>query len=121
VRVSTFAFAGFFAPVDNRPTVNSVKAGSEVPVEFSLGGDRGLSIFAAGYPKLQQTTCAASASVDGIEQTVNAGSSSLSYDGATKAYNYVWKSDAAWKNTCRQLVITFTDGTVARADFALTK
>jgi hypothetical protein len=121
VRVSTFTFAGFFPPVDNRPTVNSVKAGSAVPVKFSLGGDRGLAIFAVGYPKSQQTTCAAGASVDGIEQTVNAGSSNLSYDAGTKTYNYVWKTDAAWKNTCRQLVVTFTDGTVARADFAFTK
>jgi hypothetical protein len=121
VRVSTFAFSGFFAPVDNRPTVNSVKAGSAVPVKFSLGGDRGLAIFAAGYPKSQQTTCVAGASVDGIEQTVNAGSSSLSYDAGAKTYNYVWKTDTAWKNTCRQLVIIFTDGTVARADFAFTK
>ena len=81
----------------------------------------GLSIFAAGYPKSQQTTCAAGASVDGIEQTVNAGNSSLSYDAGTKTYNYVWKTDPAWKSTCRQLVITFTDGTVARADFVFTK
>ena len=84
VRVSTFTFAGFFPPVDNRPTVNSVKAGSAMPVKFSLGGDRGLSIFAVGYPKSQQTTCLAGASVDGIEQTVNAGGSSLSYDAGTQ-------------------------------------
>jgi hypothetical protein len=121
VRASTFTFSGFLQPVDNRPTVNSVKAGSSIPVKFSLGGDKGLAIFAAGYPKSQQTTCPTGGNVDGIEQTVNAGSSSLSYDAVSRTYNYVWKTDAAWKNTCRQLVIAFTDGTVARADFALTK
>jgi hypothetical protein len=30
---------------------------------------------------------------------------------------YVWKTDKAWAGTCRQLVIWFVDGTVARATF----
>ena len=30
--------------------VNIVKAGSAVPLKFSVGGYRGLDIFAAGYP-----------------------------------------------------------------------
>jgi hypothetical protein len=57
-----------------------VKAGSAVPVKFSLSGDQGLNIFEAGYPKSQQIACDSTATVDGIEQTVTAGSSSLSYD-----------------------------------------
>jgi hypothetical protein len=47
---SAYTFAGFFAPVDNRPIRNTVKAGSAVPVKFSLAGDHGLAIFTAGYP-----------------------------------------------------------------------
>jgi hypothetical protein len=121
VRVSTFTFSGFLSPVRNRPTVNGAKAGASVPVKFSLGGDKGLSIFAAGYPKSEQFTCPPSATVNGIDQTVTAGNSSLSYDAKTKTYTYTWKTDAGWKNTCRQLVITFTDGTVVRADFTFSK
>ena len=45
-----FNWSGFFQPVDNLPTLNVVKAGSAVPVKFGLGGDKGLSIFAPGYP-----------------------------------------------------------------------
>jgi Tol biopolymer transport system component len=33
----SYQFAGFFAPVDNLPTINSAKAGSAIPVKFSLG------------------------------------------------------------------------------------
>src|SRR5438445_3582384 len=42
----SYSFSGFFAPVDNPPTFNRVKAGTAVPVKFSLGGDQGLNIFA---------------------------------------------------------------------------
>ena len=37
-----FAFEGFYPPVEPRPTLNIVKAGSSVPLKFSLGGDKGL-------------------------------------------------------------------------------
>ena len=46
-----YNFSGFFQPVDNLPTLNAVKAGQAIPVKFSLNGDQGLSIFAAGYPR----------------------------------------------------------------------
>jgi len=39
-----YDFAGFFQPIDNLPTLNGVKAGSAVPVKFSLGGNHGLDI-----------------------------------------------------------------------------
>jgi streptogramin lyase len=35
----SFLFSGFFQPVDNPPTLNSTKAGSAVPVKFSLNGN----------------------------------------------------------------------------------
>lgn len=94
-----------------------VKAGSAVPVKFSLSGDQGLNIFEAGYPKSQQIACDSTATVDGIEQTVTAGSSSLSYDATTDTYTYVWKTEKAWAGTCRQLVVKLNDGTFHRANF----
>jgi len=33
-----YNFSGFLQPVDNLPTLNRVKAGSAVPIKFSLGG-----------------------------------------------------------------------------------
>src|SRR5439155_10377852 len=45
-----FNFTGFFQPVDNPPVYNRVKAGSGIPVKFSLGGDQGLDIFATDFP-----------------------------------------------------------------------
>jgi hypothetical protein len=116
-----YAFSGFFQPVDNHPVVNSVTAGRAVPVKFSLSGDKGLGIFAPGYPKSEQIACDPSEPVDGIETTVSAGSSALQYDPATDTYTYVWKTDKSWAKSCRQLVLRLDDGTFHRANFQFTK
>jgi hypothetical protein len=113
----TYNFSGFFPPVDNLPTVNVVNAGRAIPVKFSLGGDQGLSIFVPGYPASQQITCNSSAPVSNVEETVTAGSSSLSYDATTGIYTYVWKTNAAWKNTCRRLIVRLNDSSERVAHF----
>lgn len=115
----TYAFGGFLQPVDPLPALNSMKGGAAAPVKFSLGGDQGLDIFVAGYPKSQAIACDSTAPVDGIEQTVTAGGSSLQYDALADVYTYVWKTDKAWAGTCRQLVLGFADGTFERANFKL--
>jgi alpha-tubulin suppressor-like RCC1 family protein len=109
-----FAFSGFFSPVDNLPIVNSSQAGSAIPVKFSLGGDKGLSILAQGSPSSTAYTCN-SAPLDAIEQTVTASTSSLQYDGAQ--YIYVWKTEKTWARSCRQFLLKLTDGTTHRANF----
>jgi hypothetical protein len=115
-----YGFQGFFAPVDNPPTANRMKAGAAVPVKFSLTGNFGLNIFQTGYPASQPMSCQG-AVLDDVEQTVAAGSSTLNYDAATDQYNYVWKTDKSWAGTCRQLVLKLGDGTVKTALFTFTK
>ncbi|HEX5174651.1 MAG TPA: PxKF domain-containing protein [Gaiellaceae bacterium] len=115
--VVQYPFSGFFSPVDNEPVLNVVKAGSAIPVVFGLGGNQGLDIFASGYPKSQTIACDASAPADGIESTVTAGGSSLSYSTSTGRYTYVWKTDKSWTGTCRALIVKTKDGVTHRADF----
>jgi len=43
--------------VYNPPVVNVAKAGSAVPVKFSLDGYSGMDILEVGYPKSQQIAC----------------------------------------------------------------
>ena len=112
-----YDFTGFFSPVDNPDVLNRVQAGSAVPVKFGLSGDRGLDVFAEGYPRSQRITCDSSAPVDNIEQTVGAGESGLTYDAAADRYSYVWKTSKAWNDTCRQLAVKLDDGTVHEANF----
>src|SRR6185503_11562768 len=53
----TYSLVGFFSPVDNPPTLNVVKAGAAIPVKFSLGGNQGLGVMAAGYPSSKAIAC----------------------------------------------------------------
>jgi probable HAF family extracellular repeat protein len=115
-----FSFTGFFAPVQNPPTLNTVKAGQSVPVKFSLGGDHGLDILAAGSPASQPITCDQGAPQAPVTGTGSAGASSLSYDAAADQYTYVWKTEKAWANSCRQLLVRLSDGSEHRADFRFT-
>jgi Tol biopolymer transport system component len=112
-----YDYAGFFQPVDNLPLVNIVTAGQAVPVKFSLTGYQGLNIIAAGYPTSSPIPCDASAPGDVIEETINAGGSSLAYDATTDRYGYVWKTNKAWKGTCRIFVLRLDDGTDHFAKF----
>ncbi len=112
-----FNWTGFFAPIDNPPAINLVKAGSAVPVKFSLNGDKGLAIFANGYPLSKQIACDTSAEHDEIEQTATPGASGLAYFPDTLQYQYVWKTNKAWSGTCRLLLVKLVDGTVHTAVF----
>jgi len=117
VEVLPYNFTGFFAPIDNPPVFNEMKAGQAAPVKFSLGGNQGLNIFAAGSPNSTQISCSSGDPVTTVEETETAGQSSLSYDSTTDRYKYTWKTENSWKNTCRQLNVTLRDGTVHTAKF----
>jgi hypothetical protein len=105
-----YNFAGFFQPIDNAPTLNVAKAGSAIPVKFSLGGDQGLNIFQPGYPQTTSVSCSAGAPADVIETTVTAGGSSLQYDATADQYTYVWKTNSNLAGTCVQVKLGLNDG-----------
>ena len=112
-----YNFFGFFSPIVNPPAFNEMKAGQAVPVKFSLSGNKGLNIFAANSPNSVQIGCDSGATILPVEETVNAGSSSLTYDPTSDLYNYVWKTESSWKNTCRQLNVVLNDGSTHSALF----
>jgi probable HAF family extracellular repeat protein len=121
VRLSViYSFSGFFQPVDNPPVVNKTNSGLAIPVKFNLGGDQGLNIFSAGSPSSGLYSCTSTAE-DLIEVTIAASTSSLSYDAITGLYQYVWKTEKSWANSCRKLVIQLKDGTVHQALFHFVK
>ena len=94
-----------------------MKAGSAIPVKFSLGCNQGLAIFwDSSYPKSGPVKCN-SASLDDIESTVTAGGSSLNHDPVANQYIYVWKTDKTWAGTCRVLHVKLADGTSHYAYF----
>jgi len=112
-----YAWSGFAAPVNTGDVVNTVKAGSAVPVKFSLAGDQGTAVLAAGSPSVSFGACS-SDPTDAIEQTVTAGASSLQYDPTTDQYTYVWKTNKSWAGTCATFSLTLIDGTTHTAMFS---
>ncbi len=114
-------FRGFLQPVDNGGTLNAMKAGAAVPIKFGVGGNRGLDILAAGAPSSSVIACPGGTAPDEVEQTVAAGSSSLSYAAGSDTYTYVWKTQKAWAGTCRQFTLGLNDGTTHTALFDVRK
>jgi hypothetical protein len=111
-----FTFTGFFPPIKNLPAINKAKAGSAVPVKFSLGGDYGLDVFAEGYPASYSMDCDSGETEDATA-TQSTGGSELHYDAFEDQYIYVWSTDRDWADSCRQLLIELYDGAVYRANF----
>ena len=111
-----YGFMGFFPPIDNLPALNKAKAGSSVPIKFSLNSDYGLDILVVSYPKSQEIACDLSSFGDS-ESTVSVDDIGLTYDAEADQYKYVWKTSKEWAGTCRQLIVLLNDGSYHRANF----
>ena len=122
--VNPYPFTGFFQPIDNNGVFNKAKIGSTIPVRFSLGGDKGLNILAAGYPQVSKSiACGVNPAVDAIEEYATATNSGLKYDPVANQYIYNWMTDSTIKaGECRQLIVKLADGSVAKtANFTFFK
>ena len=111
--VVAYPFSDFQPPIKSLPALNVVRIAT-IPVKFDLGGNRGLDVFAPGYPKSQQIPCDSAALTEGDESTV-AEPPGLTLTAGT--YHYNWVPKAAWVGTCRQLVVKLRDGSFQRANF----
>ncbi|HEX2218771.1 MAG TPA: PxKF domain-containing protein [Gemmatimonadales bacterium] len=111
-----YPWTGFFEPVNNPGVLNRAKAGTAIPVRFSLGGNRPAPILAPGSPEVANVKCP-SWSSDVIEQTVTASSSSLRYESSTGQYVYTWVTASSWAGKCRRLTLVLKDGTRHEAIF----
>ena len=113
-----YDFAGWYAPVNAWPTQNVVKAGSTVPVKFSLGGDQGLAILAGGAPASVSLPCDSLGTEADAVETVTS-QTGLTYDATSGRYQLNWKTRPEWAGQCRQFVLELADGTKHRAAFRL--
>jgi hypothetical protein len=112
-----YDFGGFYPPVEPVPALNAAKGGSAVPLKFSLGGDQGLNVIAAGYPTSQQVKCTTLEPVGQASPIKPAGQSGLSYAAGNGWYSYVGKTDKGWAGTCRVLTLQLDDATQYLAYF----
>jgi extracellular elastinolytic metalloproteinase len=97
-------FAGFSPPVNGPPALNSRNAGSSVPVRFELTENRGLG--KAGVALFtQQIDCATQAPIGEIVSA--RGRLSHNRD----RYQFAFRTERAWEDTCRQLILRIQDVT----------
>ncbi|WP_170833101.1 PxKF domain-containing protein [Microbulbifer marinus] len=113
-----YLFSGFFAPIENLPVNNSARAGQTIPIKFGLAGNHGMDILPGGSAMSAAVSCSADLVNELEEETFTSGSSQLQYDAATDSYQYNWKTDKAWRGSCRLLRLSLDDGTVHEAMFA---
>ena len=112
----TFDWHGFLDRVANPPAVTTVNAGGTVPLQFSLGGDEGLSVIASGYPRMQPLYC--ETDVPAGPPVTERQTAGLHYDPLLRQYVYTWTTDRAWAGTCGRLELRLTDGVTHTALFA---
>jgi len=104
-----YDFTGFFGELAGpSPEVN---AGNEAKVEFSLNGDQGVDIFAAGYPASQPVECRTRAPLGAFAPAVSRRRPSVEYSRVDDEYRWRWQTSDDWKNTCRLFVVRFAEGT----------
>ncbi len=119
------AFAGFFRPVSNLPTVNVVKAGRSIPFTFSLGRRLGTKPVAAvtSTPVACTVSSPTSDSEDDDEDDREEredddrdGDDDRGREGRGR-YTYVWKTQRSWAGQCRLFTLTTVDGEEHQALF----
>ena len=121
--------AGFVGPRVQQQAVTRVDAGSTVPLQFNLGGDKTLKVLKPRHsPSSQRIDCetrrpfgTSTAPDERITAPIaGPGNTGLTYNRSQDRYQLNWQTDAAWSGTCRQLILTLADGTQHRADFRFT-
>jgi uncharacterized protein len=117
--LNSYDFDGFYPPVKNPPDYNQARAGSTIPMKFSLGGYFGMDIFLEGYPAVQEIGCGQTAFLS--DKTALLGTKGLIYDPEEDLYIYLWNTSRGFASTCQRFVIMFNDGVLKWADFKFTK
>jgi len=117
VGAAAFHFHGFLPPLVNRPHVNQFRAGTVVPIVFSLNGNQGRHVLASHYPRSVSMACGSHADLDGGTRAQSATHKRLQFLRSYDVYVFLWKTDTNWDGSCRQFVLKLSDGSYHRADF----
>jgi len=115
-----YSFIGFFAPIDNLPVLNSVKAGQTIPVKWQLKDINGnvisdLGSLGANGLVSGPIACNATDLTLPVEETLSSpGATVFRFDGTQFIYN--WQTLKSYTG-CRLLQVTLSDGTQHFAKF----
>jgi hypothetical protein len=120
VTIGYYNFYGFFAPVDNRPVVNTAKGGLSVPIKWRIADTTGAAVSDPGsfssFTSYQINCSDLTGDPEDAVPEAAAGASGLQYLGNGN-WQYNWKTSKSYTKTCRMMVLTLADGTEYTAIF----
>jgi YVTN family beta-propeller protein len=105
--VGGYPFGGFLGSIRDGAVI---KAGTTVPIVFSLGGDRGLDVLAAGSPASGAVMCGSADAPESVQPAYS--DYGLRFSASAGLYVFKWHTKRSWAGTCRAFVLTLNDGSV---------
>jgi hypothetical protein len=118
--VAAWRLDGFYKPVAMGTTVvNTVKAGSTVPLKFNVF--KGGAAMASGIGATFTTTKVGceTGDVEDVVDFVTTGATSLRYDGVAGQWVQNWATPGSAKGACYRVTMRTADGSSIVADFKL--
>ena len=121
-RAVWYDWEGFLATFQNPPVLNQADSRNVQTFWFRLGGDRGLDVL-KGTPQSRQIDCATKQPLGGFSPADTPNWDSLSYQASTRRYSYPWKAprNNSYAGTCREFVLTLSNGSSHSAWLQFTK
>jgi hypothetical protein len=123
--VLPWTLKGFYQPVDMGSTLNTVKAGSTIPMKFEdfVGTTEITSTTFNNNPlgafSAKKVSCTGGTE-DAIEQVVTAtGSTALRYDATSGQFVYNWQTPKTGVGSCYDVTFTDQSGSTLTAHFKL--
>lgn len=113
---------GFRVPIVGPPAVNTIKAGSTIPVKWQLPDGNGSfisNLSAVKTLQFQQSNCQGLSALENAVTTESSGSTGLHYDTSENIFIYNWKTDKSMVGKCYTLNLNLNDGNSYKANFTL--
>jgi hypothetical protein len=121
VTVKPWTLSGFYSPIDMNGIVNTVKAGSTVPLKFQVfsGGNELSTTSSISSIKASQVGCSMTASEDAVPvEFLVTGGTSLRYDTTGRHFIFNWQTPKL-PGTCYVVTATTLEGSTMKASFKL--
>ena len=121
-KVVWYDWEGFSGTFANPPVLNETDSRNVQTFWFRLGGDRGLDVL-KGTPVSRRIDCATKQPLGGFTPALTPNWDSLSFHAPTQRYYYPWKPPRGndYAGTCREFVLTLSNGSAHSAWLRFTK
>lgn len=118
--VRAWSLQGFHRPVDSAGVLNTVKAGSTVPLKFNvLKGGTPLTSDIGAVFSARRIVCESGVLEDALEEFTTTGGTQLRYDVTAGQWVQNWATPSGGKGSCYRVTVTTADGSSTSASFKL--